>query len=120
MSQVSVILAINGNNQMTNSVQSESFDIDKKFEYEFSDLNPVDGYISLPVSKLIPFTKIIATSDNQLKIKVTSTSGITENYISGVAYISLDPTYASTINNVSIATDMGVNVNGTISLIKLV
>ena len=120
MSKAALTLAINGNNQLTNQLFSESFDVNKKFEYEFSSFTSEDGYISLPVSKIIPFQKIIANSDGQLKIKVLTNNGELENYISGVFLSSIDPTYASTISGISIGTDSTISVNGSISIISLV
>jgi hypothetical protein len=119
MSKVNIILAINGNNQITNNVISEEFNIAKKFEYEFSDLTSTDLYIDLPISKFTHISKIIAQSDNQLKIKVTHLSGIAENFISGVGYLCLDSTYANNISGVAIGTNSTTSVNGFISLIQL-
>ena len=120
MSKVNLILSVNGNNQITNQLFSESFDIDRKFEYEFSSFTSEDGYISLPVSKIVPFQKIIANSNGQLKIKMLTTDGELENCISGVFLSSLDPNYANNISGLLIGTDSASHVNGTISLISMV
>jgi len=120
MSKAVLTLAINGNNQLTNQLFSESFDVNKKFEYEFSSFTSEDGYISLPVSKITPFQKIVANSNGQLKLKILTTNNETENCISGVFLSSLDPNYANTVSGILIGTDSAVGINGFISLINLV
>ena len=120
MAKATLTLAINGNNQLTNQLFSESFDVDKKFEYEFSSFTSEDGYISLPVSKIVPFQKILSNSNGQLKIKVLTTSNEIENYISGVFLSSLDPTFADSISGVLIGTNSTSGIDGYISLIKMV
>jgi hypothetical protein len=115
-----IILAINGNKQLTDAILSEEFNVDKKFEYEFSSLTNADAYIDLPISKISPISKIISSSTGQLKIKIDHLSGICETFTTGVGYWSLDSIYSSNISGVAIGTNSVAGVDGFISLVKLV
>jgi hypothetical protein len=119
MAKTQIIVAVNGNKQTTDQLLSEEFNIAKKLEYEFSGMTADDGYTDLNVSKLRPISKILIQSDNTVKLKIDHLSGIVENYISGVTYISLDPIYAANISGIAIATTSINAIDGFISLLKL-
>ena len=69
MAKTQIILAVNGNRQMTDHLSSEEFDVSKKLEYEFSEFVADDGVINLPINKLNPISKILASSTGSLNIK---------------------------------------------------
>lgn len=121
MAKAQIILAVNGNKQLTDLLSSESFDVDKKLEYEFSEFKASDGVISLPISKLIPISKIIASSSGPLTLKTLTDLGEQTTQISGIYYSTMDPYSASNISGLSIETNNTQGgINGYISVIKLV
>lgn len=121
MAQSQIILAVKGNSQMTDLLSSESFDIDKKIEYEFSDFMASDGIITLPISKLIPISKILVNSTGSLTIKTLTDAGEQSTTISGIYYTTFDPLTSANISGVSIETsNTNIGVTGYISILKLI
>ena len=122
MAKTQIILAVNGNRQMTDHLSSEEFDVSKKLEYEFSEFVADDGVINLPINKLNPISKILASSTGSLNIKYyTTESGVYSANISGLYYNCVDPFIAPTISGLTIeTTNTDIGVSGYISIIKTV
>lgn len=121
MAQAQLTVAINGNKQLTDFLSDDKFDVAKKLEYDFYEFLASDGVITLPISKLVPISKIIANSSGNLNIKCYTDSTVYETNISGVYYNCLDPLISPNISGITIeTTNTDIGVNGFISIVKTV
>ena len=114
----SIVLAVRGNNQITDQVLSEDFYVDSKFEYEFNDMVIGDGYTTLPISKINPISKILSNSDGPLEIKINYGTSTESTYCSGICYLCVDPNYAN-LSGIAIGTSSASSVNGFISILNI-
>ena len=111
-------LALTGNNQLTDKLFSEDFDISRKFEYEFADFTSVDGFITLPISKINPISKILADSNGPLQIQINYGVEQDSTYSSGVIFYNISPNYGSEVSGIAIATNSLSPIEGFITIIQ--
>jgi len=105
-------LQITSTNQMGQALYTDEFDVSRKAEFEFNDMLLSDGEQVLSISKLLPITKIICSSEGML-LKVNDNS----IPVSGVLLWDIEPTYGATISGVSVSATSEIPTDVKISLI---
>ena len=121
MAKAKIYVSVDGNKQMTDLLNGEEFDVSKKIEYYFSSFTASDGEVTLPVSQIIPITRVLTTSTGSLSINYYTDTGIHTTNMSGVCYQVLDPLTASNISGITIQTsNTDIGVDGYISILKTV
>ena len=106
-------ISVQGYNQISDAYYSDSIDIVRKAEFEFTGVVLSDEEIVLPVSKLTPLYKIIVYGTG-VNLNVNGNN----IPVNGVLYWDVDLTYSATITGVAVnatsetATDIKISLIG--------